>query len=119
MSFKVSTSPKFWTDVELEMVAEDGRQLKGKIKVQFTRMTREQFVEFAEKNKDERLDATALLQVTHDWKGAEDDNGVVEFTPENFKRWCDAVPGSYLAIGRKFWRVHNGAKLLEELREGN
>lgn len=113
MSFKVASSPKFWTDVELEMVAEDGRQLKGKIKVQFTRMGREQFAAFSEENRDERLDAPALLKIVHDWQGAEDDSGAVPFTPENFKAWCDMVPGSYLAIGRTFFKIHSGLSLLK------
>jgi hypothetical protein len=118
MSFKISTSPKFWSDVELRMVGEDGKELKGKIKVQFSRLDKEGFDDYLARNRDEKFEKS-LLEVVHDWKGAEDDDGAVTYTPENFKRWCDHVPGSYLAIARKFAKVHNGLDNLEELRSGN
>jgi hypothetical protein len=117
MSFKVSKSPKFWTSVELNMLAEDGRKLNGRIKVQFTRFSQDDFQAFYARTKEEPV-VKALLEVLHDWKGAEDDNGEVTFTPENFKAWCDAVPGSYGAISRRFIEVHTG-KIFQEVREGN
>lgn len=117
MSFKVSKSPKFWATVALQMTAEDGRTLKGEIKCQFSRLSREAYEEFNERNKSVPL-SKALPEVLHDWKGAEDDDGAVSFTPENFVRWCDTVPGSYRAIAMKFARVHSGLDLLEA-REGN
>lgn len=118
MSFKISTSPKFWTNVPLEMLAEDGRKITGEIKVQFTRMEREAFLEFVERTRNEKIGAKVLLEVVHDWKGAQDEQGDVTFSQEAFERWCDKVPGAYLAIGRKFFKVHNGPDLLE-FREGN
>lgn len=116
--FKISTSPKFWTNVPLEMLAEDGRKITGSIKVQFTRMEREEFLAFVERTKTEKIGAPVLLEVVHDWKSAANEDGEVTFSPENFKSWCDKVPGSYLAIGRRFFKIHNGPDLTEE-REGN
>jgi hypothetical protein len=118
MGFKISTSPKFWTNVSLEMVAEDGRKLSGTIKVQFSRMDRETFQAFVERTRTEKIGAPVLLEVCTTGRAPRTTTGDVSFTPENFKRWCDAVPGSYLAIGRRFFKIHNGPDLLEE-REGN
>jgi hypothetical protein len=118
MGFKISTSPRFWQTVQLQMKDENGKDLKGEIKVQFSRLERDAYVEFNERNKEVPI-SQAIFEVMHDWRGAQDDNGDVPFDRDAVTTWCNQVPGSWMAIVSTFAKVHNGAALLKEVREGN
>ena len=113
MGFNIAVSPSFWAEVKLSVTGEDGRLVEGTVKGKFKRLKRDEITAFLAKNKSAVPSADNLLEVSEDWKGVADDAGEMTFTPENFARACQQIPGFALAWSQAFIKGSWGA------REGN